>query len=80
MTLQSIVDEIIMIKDGQTVKKFAERPKNRNLIPFLTRQKSLINASSQQVSVENENSHEVIKKNEQNALFENEDFISNDDL
>jgi len=78
MTLQTIVDEIIMMKEGKAVKKFTERPKNRNLIPFLTRQKSLISMSSQQPVPED--THRVSKNFDQNTLFENEEFISNDDL
>lgn len=78
MTLQTIVDEIIMMKEGKAVKKFTERPKNRNLIPFLTRQKSLISMSSQQPVPED--THRVSKNVDQNTLFENEEFISNDDL
>ena len=78
MTLQTIVDEIIMIKEGKAVKKFTERTKNRNLIPFLTRQKSLVSYSSQLSA--SEETYQVNKIRDENTLFENEEFISNDDL
>ena len=77
MTIQSIIDEILMVKDGKTVKKFTERPKDKNLIPFLNRQKSLINLKSLN---EPENPHEVKRNFSQNDLLEVENFISNDDL
>lgn len=80
MTLQSIIDEIIMIRDGKEVKKFTEKPKDRNLIPFLTRQKALINAPKTNDQQPYDNSHEVIKTKNQEDLFEDENFISNDDL
>ena len=76
MTIQSIIDEIIMIKDGKTVKKFTERPKDRSLIPFLNRQKSLIQS---QKSIEN-NPHEVKRNIAQDDSFDVENSISNDDL
>lgn len=78
MTLQSIVDEILMLKDSKVIKKFTERPKDKNLIPYLTRQKSLIN----KVNPQNETENEVNKNYDpnKNTLFEDDNFISNDDL
>ena len=45
MSLQSMVDEIIMKKEGKRMKRFTDRQKLKST-PFLTRQKNLINANA----------------------------------
>ena len=45
MSLQSMVDEIIMKKEGKRMKRFTDRQKLKST-PFLTRQKNLINANT----------------------------------
>lgn len=77
-----MVDEILLRKDGKAVKKSSERQKIK-ATPFLTRQKSLINGGEQtrQSDAESMNSDVNLAKDfSRNDLFENDEFITNEDL
>ena len=75
MSLQNVVDEILLRKAGKTIKRLSDRQKYK-VTPFLTRQKAIINAS-----VANENNNDLyVSKESNNDLFEDDNFISNDDL
>lgn len=75
MSLQTIVDEIILKQEGKRIKRLSEKRGSRVTTPFLTRQKSLINADQKK-------SNEIysIRDMGRNDLVENDEFISNDDL
>jgi hypothetical protein len=82
MSLQNMVDEILLKKNGKVIKKPADRQKLR-LTPFLTRNKTLIHQRDEESGNEGDDYDEVIQRdNEANKkdLAENDDFISNDDL
>lgn len=70
MCLQKMVDEIVMKKSGKTLHDLKHK---RRDLPFLTRDKSLINNEAQM-----EKSHLVDQNQGENELFDN--MISNDDL
>jgi hypothetical protein len=75
MSLQSVVDEILLRKTGKTIKRLNDRQKYK-VTPFLTRQKAIINASTG----ENETNDLHVSRENNNVLFEDDNFISNDDL
>lgn len=75
MSLQTIVDEIILKQEGKRIKRLSEKSRARVTTPFLTRQKSLINADQKK-----QNEIHTIKDMGRNDLVENDEFISNDDL
>jgi hypothetical protein len=75
MSLQTIVDEIILKQEGKRIKRLSEKSRNRVTTPFLTRQKSLINADQKKP-----NEIYSIRDMGRNDLVENDEFISNDDL
>ncbi|CAF0730719.1 unnamed protein product [Brachionus calyciflorus] len=81
MSLQTMVDEILLKKDGKRLKRPSDRHKVR-ATPFLTRNKSLINNTSQQSDTESisSSSANVPRDYNKNDMFENEEFITNDDL
>ncbi len=76
MSLQNVVDEILLRKAGKTIKRLSDRHKYK-VTPFLTRQKAIINAS---IEEENNNNNDLHVSRENNVLFEDDNFISNDDL
>ena len=75
MSLQTIVDEIILKQEGKRIKRLSEKSRNRVTTPFLTRQKSLINTDQKKP-----NEIYSIRDMGRNDLVENDEFISNDDL
>lgn len=82
MSLQTMVDEIILKKEGKSVKKPSDRHKIK-ITPFLTRQKSLINANGHSKNTEADGSdlnNNVARDFTKNDLFENDQFITNEDL
>ena len=74
MCLQQIIDEILLKKSGKT---YHDAKHKIEKLPFLTRNKSLINKQDEVESTE-------IKTSRSNQgeidLFENDNFISTDDL
>ena len=80
MCLRSIVDEIVLQKNNQSIKKPSDRHKLKET-PFLTRNKMLI---SQQSSVRDyrEGDDTMQRDNEakKKDLAEDDEFITNDDL
>lgn len=82
MSLQSIVDEILMKQEGKKIKKLSEKSKVK-VTPFLTRTKSMINANrdtSNRKSSDQENGGFIKDMGIRNDLAENDEFITNDDL
>ena len=76
MSLQTIVDEILLKQEGRKVKRVSDKSRSRMITPFLTRQKSLLNAEYAKraaVSI-------VPNFNGRSDLVENDEFITNDDL
>lgn len=73
MSLQSMVDEILLRRNGRSIKKPSERHRLK-ATPFLTRNKMLINQDL--ADAEEEHLTPMREKD----LADNDDFISNDDL
>ena len=77
MCLQSMVDEIIVKKSG---KDFEDRKMRTEKLAFMTRQKRVVNMNKQ----DDENLLFVPKNPElnqgENTIFDDDNFISNDDL
>lgn len=71
MCMQAMIDEILAKKSG---KNFGESRSKAEKLPFMTRQKKLINKDTHGVTDIPQQQHG------ENDLFENENFISNDDL
>ena len=77
-SLQAICDEIILKKEGKQIKSMRNRPRNvAQNIPFLTRDKSLINATSVERDEDRDEKSKARNELEENTLFED---ITNDDL
>jgi hypothetical protein len=74
MSLQNIVDEILLKKEGKRIKKMGERQKTKQT-PFLTRLKTMINTDVESHYVNNGN-----KDFNENSVFDDETVITNDDL
>ena len=74
MSLQNIVDEILLKKEGKRIKKMSERQKTKQT-PFLTRLKTMINTNVESHYVNNGN-----KDFNENSVFDDETVITNDDL
>lgn len=74
MSLQNIVDEILLKKEGKRIKKMSERQKTKQT-PFLTRLKTMINTDAESHYVNNGN-----KDFNENSVFDDETVITNDDL
>ena len=76
MSLQTIVDEILLKQEGRKVKRISDKSRSRMITPFLTRQKSLLNAEYAKSSIVPTN----YAFNDRSDLVENDEFITNDDL
>lgn len=77
-----MVDEILSKRDGKRIKRPSDRHKIK-ATPFLTRNKSWINrTNSQQNDIEsNSSANSAVPRDYiKNDMFENEEFITNDDL
>ena len=78
MSLQTLVDEMVLKKEGKQIKRLTDRQKPKPT-PFLTRRKSLLNAESSKDSNDDLNTN-TLPASSNNALFEDNTVISNDDL
>jgi hypothetical protein len=83
MSLQSMVDEILLKKNGKTIKNIADKPLKTKPTFFLTRNKNLIangvdhqNDSDDTKSQTSSTSRDMYS----NTVFEDNTVISNDDL
>ncbi len=77
-SLQAICDEIILKKEGKQIKSMRNRQRNvAQSIPFLTRDKSLINATTDERDEDRDEKFTARNELEENKLFED---ITNDDL
>lgn len=77
-SLQAICDEIILKKEGKQIKSMLNRQRNvAQNIPFLTRDKSLINGASAERDEDRDEKFTARNELEENKLFED---ITNDDL
>lgn len=87
MSLQTIVDEILLKQEGRKVKRIADKSRVRTITPFLTRQKSLLNAEYAAKASSSAMSRRTSSSNggeiggyDRQDLVENDEFITNDDL
>jgi hypothetical protein len=77
MSLQNMAEEIMLRKAGKSIKTMNNRPKYK-VTPFMTRQKAIINSSKN--DEDNSSDVHVPRDATTNVLFEDDTFISNDDL
>lgn len=82
MSLQTIVDEILLKQEGRKVKRIADKSRVRTITPFLTRQKSLLNAeyAAKASTMTRRTSSNGDTGYDRQDLVENDEFITNDDL
>ncbi|RMZ97406.1 sorting nexin-17-like [Brachionus plicatilis] len=83
-SVQTMVDEILLKKDGKKIKRPSDRQRAK-ATQFLTRNKSLVKSGSANQNTDSETTSLESNLNlpadySKNDLFENEDFITNDDL
>ncbi len=78
MSLQTMVDEIVLRKEGKTSKRFTERRGKVRPLPFLTRQKSIINTENEQQTQQLAQAH--VDRDSENKVFDDNTVITNDDL
>lgn len=79
MSLQTMVDEIVLRKEGKTIKRFTERRGKVRPLPFLTRQKSIINNEVEQQS-QQQQAQAYVDRDSENKVFDDNTVITNDDL
>ncbi len=84
MSLQNMIDEILLRKQGRQMKQIADRQKSKKEIEFLSRDKPLFKKGFNNVNVNLESHISTTSSTSrtftQNSLFENDTVISNDDL
>ncbi len=73
-----MVDEIVLRKEGKTIKRFTERRGKVRPLPFLTRQKSIVNNDNEQPSQQQAQSY--VDRDSENKVFDDNTVITNDDL
>lgn len=84
MCIQTMVDEVLLKKDGRKIKRPSDRQKSKKT-EFLTRNKLKVKSGSISQNADPETESSASNNNlpvdySKNDLFENEDFITNDDL
>lgn len=85
MCIQTMVDEVLLKNNGRKKKRPSDRQKSKKT-EFLTRNKLILNKSDS-ISQNGDSETSSLASNanlptdySKNDLFENEDFITNDDL